>query len=211
MKKTICIYLIIAVSVAGCKTAKNYVVSKESYEIINIVGKNLGKRKEDKLYYKTYARESPPTSDEYYDWSIYVNFNRLSQNRIPGEGRKGVNFHDYLTEADIEYMQEQAKNQHSVKWIRSRLAPNIKLYKDVKKVSLRAQALGILNMYSEPVFSIDKRIALVYVGTSGGGGGIYTLISKKIMNGIHYLLFCFIFIKLTSLLGRAICKTPKPF
>jgi hypothetical protein len=181
----VCIAALVGCMIS-CKTAKNYAISKESYEIINIVGENLGKRKESQLFYKTYAREFPPTNDEYYDWSIYVNFNQLAQNRLyrKNMGPKRINFREYLTEEDLRYMREQIKTRPSVKWIKNRLAPNIKLYKDVKKVSLHAQVLGILNMYSEPVFSIDKKIALVYVFTSGGSD-IYAYI--KIEEGWELL------------------------
>ncbi len=116
MKKTICIYLIIAVSVAGCKTAKNYVVSKESYEVINVLGKNLGKRKEDQLFYKTYGGKIP-TAYGGEDWGTFVSFERFNG---PFSFRvreyEKTDFQDYVTENDIQHMREQITNQTSVKW-----------------------------------------------------------------------------------------------
>jgi hypothetical protein len=169
MIKIVCIAALVGF-IVSCKTSKNYVVSKESYEVINVLGKNLGKRKEDQLYYKTYDGRPYFIDRKYNDWGGFITFYQLSQNRLYRKNMapKSINFQEYLTEADLQHMREQVKKRDSVKWIKNRLAPNIKLYKDVKKVSLHAQLLMKLNRYSEPVFSIDKKIALVYVVTSGG-------------------------------------------
>ncbi len=190
MIKIVCLAALVGFTIS-CKTAKNYVVAKESYEIINLVEKHYVKQKEAQIYYKTYGIKYPSTYSEDSGWDTYINFNQLAQNRIPKMkiAPKRINFQEYLTEADLEYMREQSKNQTSVKWIKNRLAPNIKLYRDtihldVAKRTKRGLILPPrLNIYSEPVFSIDKRIALIYSINGGGGGRRCSLTSKKKEDG----------------------------
>ena len=153
-------------------------VSQEKYDVINTLGEKFDKEKKyNEIYYKTtQAKKVHFIDNKYHNWSVFINFDQFSFN-IDAEGQpNSIDFHNYLTEEDLQYMKLQVKSQNSKKWIRSKLAENIKLYKSKKS--------GFSNVLSEPVFSIDGKIALVY--WSSGGGAQMNVYNKE--NGRWQLL-----------------------
>lgn len=157
---------------ASCGSQKQLNNREEAYKIINQISDEDFILLEDS-YYKSKNRKNLPA---YLNKGYFIMLVSYQMDVLPNAIKAK------FSEKDFEYMQQQAKQNGSIKWKEKYLKDRIK----VQRRPIVDRNKKVLRL-SYPVFSLDKKYAVVFVESSTSGN--LTILKKtngkwKVIGGV---------------------------